>query len=444
MNKIKSTLVASVCSLFLFACGSDSSPNPETQSPVENVPVDTSGNEGSVVEEGLPDSSETENGSANEGITEEGVANEASANQGGAVSDAGNRRLTLTDSQQQLNADVSPSSVFAITDDNRYLLFSTSATNALATGDIEDSYVDVYLRDTVAGSVTKVSQAIEGSSNDGNSLSEGISADGRYSVITSFSKGIHPDANGSKQVYLYDALSQATTLISRAPAGDVGRGNSSNPFISANGATVLFNSRAQNINDAFSGRSVSIFIYDVASGVITELMPESSSNLPAFISAVDITSDARFVLFATDVNNDTQYVVLDRDTNNVTTISDDISSSFGLRISDSGRYVVAQNGASTERPIVRIDLQQDIKVELGLDTLVPNWAGAEFRQIASPGDISKDGQTITYYGILFDGQVPATSNNSYWNVYALNLVKVYFHSFQTTINQLFTTAKRAI
>ena len=83
--------------------------------------------------------------------------------------------------------------------------------------------------------------------------------------------------------------------------------------------------------------------------------------------------------------------------------------------------MVAQNGASDERPILWIDLQQNIMIAPDLDSLVPNRAGPEFRQIAVPEEISDDGQTILYYGILFDGELPGTSDNRLWDVYALDI-----------------------
>jgi len=339
------------------------------------------------------------------------------------IVDSGTQRLTFNDNQQELNADISTSSQFAITNDNRYLLFSTTASNVLATGDSADSFTDVYLRDTVAGSVTKISQAIADRSNDGRSLSEDISDDGRYSVFTGFSTGIHPEANGSNQVYLYDALSQSSTLISRTPTGDAGRGNSDKPFITANGDTIVFTSRAQNINRAFSGRTASIFTYDVATGITTELELEPLANNLPFVTGIDVSPDARFILFKTISGNTPHYFVIDRTTNNLTAVPDDITSEFGLRISDNGRYLIAQNSDSTERPVVWIDLQQNIRVEPDIDTLVPNWAGPEFRQTASPEEISADGQTILYYGVLFDGQSPVTSDNVYWNIYALDITQ---------------------
>ena len=437
---VRRTLLISVCVLSLAACGSDSgniddvggnvieenSASPDTNTGGVDNTADT-GTEANGTD--ISDADTTMNVDADNTDTDIITVDDTTDVEGGTTipvtGNALTRRLTLNDNQQELNADVSKSSLFAVSNDSRYLLFSTAATNVLATGDPEDSFLDVYLRDTVAGSVTKVSRAMSGSSNDGNSLSEGISDDGRYSVFTSGSQGIHPGANGSIQVYLYDALSQSSTLISSTPTGDAGRGNSDNPFISANGDTVVFTSQAQNINDAFSGRSATIFAYDVASATISEVVPVAQSDNPDFVRAVDVSRDARYVVYRSGINtNNALYSVIDRTTNMITPVPDDINSDFGLRISDSGRYLVAQNSGSEERPVLWIDLQQNVSVALGLDVLVPNPVGPEFNQRAMPEEISNDGQTILYNGILFDGPLPATSENRHWNVYAISITEL--------------------
>ena len=439
MPNIQTTLLVSICTVLLVACGGDSSSGGAAEVAEDSsTSSDTNTSEGEGEEENGT-STDTSNGEG-DGADENNIPADTISNSGdseGAVDENivvidpnRTQRLTFNDNQQELNADVSTSSVFAITNDSRYLLFSTAATNVLETGDSEDTVIDVYLRDTLAGSITKVSKAIDGRSNDNRSLGQDISDDGRYSVFTSGSTALNLDANGSTQIYLYDALSQSNTIISRTPSGDVGTGNSTNPLITANGDTVIFNSRAQNLRNEFSSRATSTFIYDVGIGTITELLPESqvtniANNMATypFVTTIDISADGRFVLFETRSNNDTVYFVVDRTSGDLTKLPEGITSSatFGMKISDTGRYVVGRNGDSTERPIVWIDLQQNIKIEFGLDTLVPNWAGPDFSQIASPEEISADGQTILYYGVLHDGPLPATSDNSYWNVYALDI-----------------------
>jgi len=414
MNFFGRTVLASVYTLSLVACGSD------TRAIVAGEVLEENGSSPEI-------NTGTVDGTSDVGTeatdTDTGTTDDTTDEAINLVRvDAGTQRLTLNDNQQELNADVTTSSQFAITDDGRYLLFSTAATNVLATGDTEDTIIDVYLRDTLAGSVTKVNQAVSGSSNDGNSSSEGISDDGRFSVFTSVSKGVHPEANGSLQVYLYDALSQSNTLISRTPTGDAGRGNSANPFIAVNGDTVVFTSQAQNINRAFSGRTSSVFAYDVATATISEVVPGSQLNSSTFLRAIDVSRDARYVLYRNglDIIN-AVYFVIDRTANELVQVPANINSDFGLKISDTGRYLIAQNSLSEERPILWIDLQQNIRVELGLDILVPNWAGPEFNQRAMPDEISDNGQTILYHGMLFDGQLPATSENRFWNVYAITI-----------------------
>jgi Tol biopolymer transport system component len=99
--------------------------------------------------------------------------------------------------------------------------------------------------DAIMALVTRLSKGI------GSDIG-GISADGRFVVFSSTATDLdhgQVDSNAATDVFLFDRLTQTTTLVSHIPGapGTTGNGASSNPVISADGAYVAFRSAATNL-----------------------------------------------------------------------------------------------------------------------------------------------------------------------------------------------------
>jgi Tol biopolymer transport system component len=102
----------------------------------------------------------------------------------------------------------------AISADGRYVAFASDADNLVPNDGDQNLASDIFVRDMVAGTTTRVSVMGDGSEADSDSYAPSISADGRYVGFTSDSDLIDADGNGSSDVYRYDRVTHAVTLAS--------------------------------------------------------------------------------------------------------------------------------------------------------------------------------------------------------------------------------------
>jgi len=140
----------------------------------------------------------------------------------------------------------------------------------------------------------------------GNDIS--IAPDGTkvvfHSSSTNLISGVTTDGNGN--IYLYDVVSGTNSLITKGLSGTGGNGWSASPRFSPDGAKVLFESGATDlISGMTTGNSFNVYLYDVASDVIT-LITKSSSNVGAdsWAGAAWFSPDGTKVVFgstATDL-----------------------------------------------------------------------------------------------------------------------------------------------
>ncbi|MGA9777271.1 MAG: hypothetical protein WBS33_03265 [Verrucomicrobiia bacterium] len=167
--------------------------------------------------------------------------------------------------------------------DGRYLAFATSAAlSAMATNQTND----VYVYDVLAKTNCLISLNTTGN-GDGNGASDSpvISPDGRFVAYRSFASNLVPgDSNGVPDVFLYDRNSGTTTLLSASVFGSAsGANRSSNPFFSADGQTLLFQSAAYDLVTNDLNRNGDVFAVNLfAAGMIpvfyVQAVPGTPSN----------------------------------------------------------------------------------------------------------------------------------------------------------------------
>jgi TolB protein len=158
----------------------------------------------------------------------------------------------------------------AVSDDGRYVAFSSEASN-LVDGDTNDD-TDVFLRDTCRGasgctpSTLRVSRASDGGEIPGQSIGAAMSADGRFVAFHSGVDGIVPDdSNGSDDVFLRDTCNGAsgctpsTTALSRV-CGFAPGGGASSASMSADGRFIAFMQ--------FNGPTRYLVVRDTCSGAV--------------------------------------------------------------------------------------------------------------------------------------------------------------------------------
>jgi cysteine-rich repeat protein len=139
----------------------------------------------------------------------------------------------------------------AISDDGRYVAFSSLATNLLGPGGDTNGVDDIFLHDRVTGLTERVSVASDGSEANARSLSApSISADGRYVAFQSDATNlIAPglDTNGVSDIFVHDRVTGLTERVSVSTGGAQGDGAALGFAIAADGRSVAFYTLATNL-----------------------------------------------------------------------------------------------------------------------------------------------------------------------------------------------------
>ncbi|MFG2911374.1 TolB family protein [Kitasatospora sp. NPDC048298] len=106
----------------------------------------------------------------------------------------------------------------------------------------------LHVRDLRTGVVTKVSGGLPGTSSVGSSDHGSITADNRWLYFESAADNLVPGPqHPGWDVYRQDLRTGRTERVATAPDGSFGNGASNQPFVSAAGTTVVFDSTGGNL-----------------------------------------------------------------------------------------------------------------------------------------------------------------------------------------------------
>jgi len=136
----------------------------------------------------------------------------------------------------------------AISADGRWLLFNDLRGDWVP-GDSNHAF-DVFLYDFATGAISRVSVGPGGVEANGPSFASGMSIDARYVVFDSAATNLAPSAldNGADMdVFVRDTLAGTTVQVSRGAGGLPANGASSGGRISPDGEWVAFTTHATNI-----------------------------------------------------------------------------------------------------------------------------------------------------------------------------------------------------
>jgi hypothetical protein len=126
----------------------------------------------------------------------------------------------------------------SLSQSGRYVAFTSSASNLVA-GDT-NGVDDVFVRDNVAHTTTRVSVGTNGAQANGASFAPDISDDGRYVAFASLATNLTTgDSNNFADLYVRDRVA-ASTVIASVSAQGVAVGSWSGPELSGDGRTVAF------------------------------------------------------------------------------------------------------------------------------------------------------------------------------------------------------------
>ena len=243
-----------------------------------------------------------------------------------------------------------------ISADARYVVFASDATDLVPN---DSGNMDVFVRDRQAGITERVSVASDGTAAGGPSLFPAISGDGRYVVFQSAATNLVTPDTSATDIFLRDRLAGTTTRVSVAGDGTPGNDDSETPSISADGRYVTFTSLASNLVADDGNQDRDVFVRDLVAGT-TELVSLATDGTHGNFGSgglgagpARISAGGRYVVYgsfannlvANDLNGDDDIFVRDRmngTTERVSVATDETErdghSMYGS-VSDDGRYV---------------------------------------------------------------------------------------------------------
>ncbi|MCF4164868.1 hypothetical protein L2U69_04345 [Zavarzinia compransoris] len=305
-------------------------------------------------------------------------------------------------------ATTAPASLSA---DGRYIAF-----NSYYAAPGVQTVVQAFVQDLETGDVTMISAAPDGTPDSRSSSGTSLSDNGRYVAFASEARNIvFGDTNGGSDIFVRDMVAGTTTRVSMASDGSEGNAHSTAPSISGNGRYIAFNSAASNLVDGDANNVSDIFVHDRIRGT-TERVSISSNGTEAnqaSFQAPSISNDGRYVAFRSsatnlvsdDTNGRPDIFVHDRETGDTVRVSVSSSGtqsndySTAAAISGNGRYVAFESGASN---LVAGDTNRKVDIfvhdlDTGATTRVSvSSDGKQANGDSNGATISDDGRFIVF------------------------------------------------
>jgi Tol biopolymer transport system component len=297
--------------------------------------------------------------------------------------------------------------------DARFIAFWSDADDVV--GNDTNGVRDVFVRDALSGASVLVSVNTNGVVGDGYSTDPAISADGRYVAFTSLADDlVKGDTNRALDIFLRDVRAGTTTLVSVNAAGTgPGNADSSSPVLSSDGHIVMFHSLGGNLSPGMIAGRDNLFWRDQRSGRTYAL---TTNQVADTVTAAAMTPDGGLVAFATGGSifpalPHGLYVWGSGSASIVYSVAGNGTAFGPLAISPNGQKLAyVTNGAGTSQ-LVAVDL-----------VLKTNWIIASYSgHSTSPPRFSADSRFLAYVGSLGS---PVYTN------------QIYLYDFQSGTNQL--------
>lgn len=191
-----------------------------------------------------------------------------------------------------------------ISDDGRFVAFSSLATNLVPGGTPGNA---IYVRDRLAATTELIA--------DGGPAT--ISADGRHVVFSSSFPNIIPgETNSLNHIFVHDRLTQVTQRVSVSSDGSRGNRSSSSFDASGDARFIVFNSNATNLVAGDTNGTMDVFVHDRLSHVTSRVSVACNGDQAAsYLGPPTISRDGRYIAFS-----DNSPAFVPGDTNGVTDI----------------------------------------------------------------------------------------------------------------------------
>ncbi len=259
------------------------------------------------------------------------------------------------------------SSPVAISADGRYAVFISAATDVTNTPDTSVSR-DIFIRDMQAGITKMVSINVSGSSpqsRDSYGLPNSVTDDGRFVLFSSDATDLTNIPNsGGKNAFVRDTVNDTTIPVSVNRTGTQMVNIIFTPSFSSDGRYVCFSSLGNDIVETDNNNRADVFVRDIQSNTASLVSINSAGTAPgnALSDQAVITPNGRFVAFASwandlsaaqDTNGLPDIYLRDLQNQNTRLVSHNVSNSNSgndfsalQAVSPDGRFVVFQSYAT--------------------------------------------------------------------------------------------------
>ena len=197
----------------------------------------------------------------------------------------------------------------SISADGRYVTFWSPA-NDLVPGD-DNGVNDVFVRDLLTMTTTRVSLDMNGGGADGESFFPSISGDGRYVAFASSANDLAPgDTDGSEDIYVHDRQTGTNTRVTVDTNGAAPNAGTRHAWISGDGRHVVFASSASDLASSDGNGVDDVFVRDLDSATTTRVSVDEgggdsngpSGSSPVFVPSA-ISADGRYIAFWSDASD---------------------------------------------------------------------------------------------------------------------------------------------
>jgi hypothetical protein len=163
-------------------------------------------------------------------------------------------RVSVDSSGTQANSN---SGDARISNNGRYVLFTSGATNLADISGVVNYASGVYLRDRKLGTTELVVAATYSGGSQSGYTAADLSEDARFIFYDGYAAG-----GGTWQVYMKDRLLNTTTQLSKSAGGTAGNANSQHASASCDGRFVAFQSNSTNLVSGDTNGYYDVFLVD--------------------------------------------------------------------------------------------------------------------------------------------------------------------------------------
>ncbi|MEM8677474.1 MAG: hypothetical protein AAGF83_26985, partial [Cyanobacteria bacterium P01_G01_bin.67] len=267
-------------------------------------------------------------------------------------------RISVASDGTQANGQSGSS---AISDDGKFILLESNATNLVPKD--TNGQTDIFIYDRDSKAIELISVALDDSPANGSSSVGSISGNQRYVTFSSAASNlVANDKNNQRDIFIHDRLNQTTNLVSVASDGTQANDLSFSSMVSDSGRYVVFESAANNLVPGDTNNINDIFVRDRINKTTTRInLAPNGTQADGSVHLNDISDDAQYIVFSSTASNlggnstiddHNDIFVYDLTANSIQQISTASnggsanSDSFFGSISGNGRYIAYQSSAS--------------------------------------------------------------------------------------------------